>query len=353
MLRAKLGLMVILGAAAAPLPASAGGGSGIGHGGDVLSRYLDTTRSSLVTVLKILAKGMDDVSGLCRSLSDLTPEQAQLCGEFAREASPQMLGLNRATPPTPLEVVAEPLLLPNPDGTLRKVAAATRPGAADPIQIHYDSVRYLSPGQILQLLSHEFGHKVLFRGRLVDDESPLGPFAHSRQLLDAFGEAVVRFARNSGVIGDAYVLGDFFDCAITLPGATTPQFEYSGASPREFQRAGEFGRYETSIGESPRDLRMSFRESATARLDLRVRIHEEQSCRELAAEEAAKVRWTRIQLVRSAIPPATGQNEVVTERFLPGRNPLCETPGEALEIRLGELIFSCRYGGSSAQVAPF
>jgi hypothetical protein len=310
--------------------------TGVGHG-DVLDQFVTTTRGVLVTVLKEMRAEThsgdwcdcspdEEKTPACQLLRTLTTPQKDFCGQFLQTTKEQMLRLNEGEHPTPLKLQPKPILADDPTGASRPVAAMTELRPEGPIILHYGSVQLMSPPLMLQLLGHEFGHKVRWDqlpGH-VEDNSSTGPFVNpeggGRMLLDSVGAAIAHYAFQHKLIGESFGLQDLFACEIHESNSNLT-FSSTQRSYRAF-KANTLFAYETGIGSSPEEDYCEIREGKAARLYFRVKVHEENGCYRSSGVEN---RWTLLELWE--IPTGETLPVKVNSRLMIGLNPLCSDPG--------------------------
>lgn len=326
---------------------SAMAGSAVGNGGDIFSRYVESSRFALKESIRRLMQSPADLSRLCETEQELNPAQKDECRRFISETLKQILALNQNVPIPAFLLRDDPLLVEGPDGKPREVDARTPLGATGDIELNYPRVKFYSPLQMLTLITHECGHKVLFEGRNVEDNPPTAAFATGRMLLDSVGFAVATYAQQKGIIGSYFRLLDHFSCRIA-GGAETPPMGSAGSTIRSFSSTQDFGRYETGIGIWPGNLDVFLIEPGFSEIHFRATIHEENSC----SLTEPSVRWTRLELVR-VYPSLDGQpgkpDEILTEKSIEQWNPVCDPDDSrrAMELGYGNFQFQCVFTGSS------
>jgi hypothetical protein len=279
-------------------------------------------------------------------LIQLNESQKQDCKNFILEVSNQYQALNTGMQRTPFLVRSETVDVIGVDGQLRPVSARTQLGVEGAIEFHLDSIRNYSPLQMLALLGHEFGHKVLFRGRFIEDNLPVENFQSGREFLDAIGQAIANFALESGFVGKYYGLGDQFDCRVQVR-QDLPSMRMLGLTRRSFFNQYSFDRFESTIGIHPNDLFVEAVETWSTRIFLRATFHETNGCR----FNESQGRWTQLELVRAKesddrLP--TSVDEVLVSQFYDHWNPLCEEKQTPLTIEYRQFKFTCRYLGTVA-----
>lgn len=318
------------------------GSTGVGNGGDIVSSYLEKTRYTLRQTIEVVTK---DTPGLCESLIHLTVLQKKECKAFILETVNQYLALNSGDQRTQFLIRSEPLEVLGPDGKLRQVSARTPLGAEGPIEFHLDSIKNYSPAQTLALLGHEFGHKVLFRSRYIEDNLPTESFLSGRELLDSVGQALANFASTSGFVGKYYGISDQFDCRVQVR-PDLPPSRIMGLTPRSFFEQNSFDRFESTIGTLPNDLYVEAGETWDTQIFLRATFHEEKGCK----ASGTQGRWTRLELVRTYENHggATPEDEILVSDFRDLWNPLCEENRLPFKIDYGQFKFTCQYLGTVA-----
>jgi hypothetical protein len=329
----------------APAPVFAG--SAIGNGGDIFSHYVESSRFAMKESIRRLTQNKDDLNQLCESQQNLNPEQKEECRSFITQTMRQILALNERTPIPLILLRDEPLFVEGTDGKTREVDARTQLGSAGDIELNYGRVKLYSPFQMLTIITHEFGHKVFFNGKVIEDNQVTPTFATGRMLLDNAGMAIATYAQKKGIIGSYFKLLDHFSCQIhSVPGANP--MGASGFSSRTFSSQQVFGRYETGIGILPGNLDVYLIDSVTSEIHFRALIHEEASC----SQEPTSRRWTKLSLVRtySAVGDQTNKpEEILTEKTIDLWNPICDEKASRfpMELSYGNFKFECFYNGSS------
>ena len=285
-------------------------------------------------------------------------EQQNFCRDFILETLDQVISLNHKQPITPFELSDKPLYVPDPYGKPRRVSAMTELGPEGGIRFHYESIKILSPMTLLALMSHEFGHKVFFKGALVEDNPAIGPFNFldgGRALLDSVGAAVALYAAEKRLVGKEFGIDDRFSCKVrNLENGTG--LSSSGISPRLFLEPTNFDFYEAGLGRFPRDFTCGMDEFFNrSSLEVRLNVHEEIGCGD---NPTSGERWTKMELWRVYTPQLgqeTPEPQKLQDQFLPNFNPLCgETPSAPMIIEYlvgnARLRFEVRYELSYGRV---
>lgn len=323
-------------------------------GGDVVGSFLESMRSGLVTTFA--AFNSADISNRAAVCSDqgLSLDQWQLCTNFLLATSNEVIAMNSTTTSTPFMLSSKPLLLFLPDG--RTVAAMTNLGPQGPIIFDYARISGLTPTLMLGLMSHEFGHKAAFPHRIntgetrnyIQDEGQIGAFRTGRDLLDAAGNALAKYAARIGVIDTEFRVIDTFYCKETTAGS--PQYiAVTGRDVRAFNRnipaPARFEKFVSGVGAN-HWLQFNINTSdACYSVDLN--IHEAYNC---DLKQNGPDRYTKISLTKN-VPGQNGQAdpepEIVAEATSGGFNPICENDPVARnrEIKLNylDMEFSCRF----------
>lgn len=328
------------------LPAQAAAAIRIGNGGDVLDSFLQRTRMVLSQTMASLDLHEREAEEACALVARLTPAQRGECAAFLAPLAKDFLAQNTFPAITELVLESEPLEMANPDGSLRRVAAATECGADSPIRFHADSIASLNPRQLASLMVHEFGHKVVQEGRCVQDNAPTATFPSAmggRQFLDAVAEAAVGYAVKRGFLSDEFAITDFFLCEVVNPGNPFG-FESQLSVPRRYFAHGNFDHYETGPGALLRDVSCGINDySSGQRVFLRVRIEEFSGCRVPGSSR------TEVMLVSSPLEGGVGEEKILSRRVV-SENITC-SPGTGeltQEARLGDdlnFVFRIRYQG--------
>lgn len=312
------------------------GGTVVGNGGDPIFEFSEAARASMVETLKIIAKEPAEKETFC-ALPALSAEETGFCREFFIAVIPDLLRLSQGVQKVPFVLRGEPLLVSGPDGNPMRVAARTESGPNGPIELHRDSVKTLIPTQMLFLITHEFLHKVAFRGQFVGDNERIGPFASGRDLLDSVAKSVVTVARRKGQVGSQFGIQDIFDCTVST-GAS--RFGARLSSARLF-RSEDLMSYVTSLGGSPTDGSLYLPETNLSSVRLRFAISEPNNC-----GDAHEGRRTSVQILRQQWDVTGEMHEsVLAQNEFPG-NPMCANSSAEFEIAWNQVRFACRYFGS-------
>lgn len=319
------------------VPVLADGGSAVGNGGDIVSRFLESTRYTLRETFRRIVTVPKKQDALCALQAELSPDQKTECRKFLVDTARQVLELNQIQPVTQFLLRDEPLRVIGPDGEERQVDARTPLGREGNIEFHYPAVRNFSPVQLLALMTHEFGHKVLFEGRYVEDNVPTATFAMGRALLDAVAFALTSFAQEERLVGTYFRLFDAFRCTISIASGGTTGTQ--GGSPRLFEDHQNFDQFVTGIGVRPNDLQVWVIESAGSLLSFRAEIREAHGCHQGETEG----RGVKIEIVRQRLGQ---QEEVVAAHQIDGWNPVCEESPRSLSLEFGSYRFECLFTGS-------
>ncbi len=314
-----------------------GSGTSIGNGGDPVFHFLETTRYSLRQTAEFLKTNPNSICGFNEML---TREQQKDCGNFAQEVISQVIALNAPQSSTAFVLRNDSLMVEGPDGVSMPVAARTQLGKDGPIEFHRSSIEFLSPTLMLSLIAHEFGHKVKFSDRHIQDNLPIMSFSRGRDLLDAFGKAITYWAIRKGYVGSNFTLRDLFSCEIH---SSAGKFRVRVSSPRRF-KGQDYEKYEITMGYNPTDPRIEVPELSGNTLLLRLHINESRSCIDENPE-----RRSRLEIIRLIANSST--SELISKNDFWGINPICNPSKEPLTIEAAGFRFSCEYVGSEAVTA--
>jgi hypothetical protein len=326
--------------------------SGAGSGGDTMDRLLAAARQSLVWSYQYIRAGFDvkdlcncksanESKDFCPLLMGLTDAQRNLCGYFVFASASPVLSLNGTQNYTPFRLVYEPLTVPDPYGVPRPVQAMTPRGPTGEIEFNYQSTSKLWPAAIVELIGHEFGHKVEFGGQYLDDDSPVGAFnfpGGGRAFLDAVGSAVAVFAVKHAFVQQYQGVDDEYSCSIN-------EYNSSGGSPRLYRSSG-LKAYESGIGNFPRDFKCQMGEGGKSYLTLRLLVHDDNDCQDLSNES---LRWTLLELSRihtsergEPVPPP----EILKSTTYRGWSPVCDpNSSDKLQVEYKSVKFRLKYQG--------
>ncbi|MGE0632003.1 MAG: hypothetical protein AB7O96_06320 [Pseudobdellovibrionaceae bacterium] len=314
-----------------------GSGTGVGNGGDPIFDFLEAARVSMVETLKIAAKDPEEKNKLCNS-EKLEPEQIQFCREVLNSVSVEVLKLNQIKNRTPFVLRNDPLFVEGPDGKPMMVAARTVLGPFGTIEFHRDSVKTLTPVQVLFLISHEFLHKVPYQDHYISDLEDIGPFANGRHLLDSISSAIVTLAKKKKQVGTQFGIRDIFHCSSYVNDAHTGLSAFSLA--RMFASEDLFS-YETSSGKNPNDGFISIPQDLSTLLRFKFVITEPNNCGPESPE-----RKNMLQIVQMKRGPDNNYDETIIEELLLFENPMCPQATKSFGIRHQQFRFECTYYGS-------
>lgn len=332
----------------------AGEPTGVGGGGDVVDNLLEGSRAVLIESVREISqtispdglcecRNSDSRDPQCLLLKKLSVPRRRLCQSFLQAAARQMLKLNTQDPVTPFTLIIKDLFFPDPSGFPRPIVAQTKLGPGGDIQFDYRKVSRLYPDAVVELLGHEFGHKVEYGGfgKFVDDNSPVGAFDFAgggRKLLDTVGGAIVTFAADRGYLGRFTGTEDLFECRIKSK-QKAQTFTSKGLSPRLF-RDGERHVYTSGVGNLPRDFACGISEvDGVSNLTYQVRIFESTNC-----EGSADGRNTKLEIWRTFVDRKPA--ELLVEKQLAGVNPLCGNSHESvLPLKFDNVEFEVRHLG--------
>lgn len=129
----------------------------------------------------------------CARLGGLTDAQAAFCATFLREHAEALQTGARKIRGT-LRLSELPLFAADGAGGRLSVAAMTTPDEGAPLVVHSPTFQALSPSARVALMAHELGHHLREGGKIIDDTSPVGPFASGRELLDTIGASLATLA---------------------------------------------------------------------------------------------------------------------------------------------------------------
>jgi hypothetical protein len=327
-------------------------GSAVGNGGDIFSHYIESSRSALKEVIRQLMKKPSDLESLCEMPSDLTNQQRKECRDFVAQTMKQIIELNQNEPIPAFLLRAEPLLVRGVNGKAFEVDARTHLGPTGDVEVNYPRVRFYSPFQVFTLITHEFGHKVLFNGKYLEDNQVTASFSTGRKLLDSVARALAVYAQKQGIIGNTFKLLDFYSCRIRsrLGGAVLGS---SGFSSRTFNETNSFNKYETGVGYQPGSFAVYLVEQQSfGEIHFRILIHEEAGCR---GQEPSR-RWTDLSLfkVEPSFPGVVRKpDQLLTSQRIDGWNPVCETatPVRPMSLNWNGTEFTCVFSGSMGKAS--
>jgi hypothetical protein len=314
------------------------GGSVIGNGGDPLFSFLETTRFAYVETLKL--RETRNEKDYCFNLKELSSDQKDFCLQVFTESFTQFLMLNLDTSKIKFILKEEQLLVYGPDGKPMPVAARTIMDKKSPIEFHRNSINYYSPYQTFLLMAHEFGHKIIFKGKFIDDDTAIGPFASGRELLDAMAKSLALIAKKNGKIGSNFGLRDFFNCTTKFDNGY--QTKTTTSSARMFF-SDDFKKYQSGLGRNGSDSNISVIESNESQLIFKFLIEENNNCAVSLAHSKTTVEIIRIYEKHGNQTPRPDEQVELLEL---SQNPICEKEPSPLLLSTRGVTFSCLYIGS-------
>lgn len=325
-----------------PFLKSHGSGSVIGNGGDPIFYFLEATRNSFVSTVKNVVLLQKEKDLFCKN-NELTNNQIEFCRDLFFGVANQLLSLNQGLNKTQFVLREEPLLVSGPDGKPMPVAARTTLGAEGVIEFHRESIKLMSPAQILFLIAHEFVHKVKFRNSYITDNEVIPPFSSGRELIDLFASSIVDSAKRNGKIGRQYSLRDSFECKVTV-GST--YFGVRTSTPRFFLTENLMS-YETSLSRNPTDSALYIPESPSSNLVFRVQITEPANCSDEARYSSD--RKTELEIIRISESRRNHKifnEEIIESKIMPAFNPICDKNFSEFSLTHADKTFSCRHYGT-------
>jgi hypothetical protein len=330
----------------------------IGNGGDTLGVVLEGTRKKIVDLLQLLDSeprplALRQASEACGRADALTERQRATCSEFLVDTIPGILALNAperdpgGKVPFGWQFPEDGPLLVLENGVERPVDAVADPGDMGGIVFSYDSVRRIAasadgPAQLMALMYHEMGHKVLFRGAFTGDVEMVDELT-GRALHDAAGAAVAELARRLNILTATFQVADTFSCVWTHPPFGAQSLPFIDRA-RVFD-AANLSAYHAGFGYDILG-RPAPERGLTVLADPRraflLRIDEPDAC--AASPEAAARRQTTVRYVEyDPLNVAATLVDLVPPLVLPGVNPLCqEAPEPVVLTGPGGEAFSCR-----------
>lgn len=180
------------------------GGNGEGfNGGDPVHVKLQAARGGIQNALKWVkqdyaperlcnARYCSYQDESCNTLRVLTTAAVSTCRAFLQESVAQYTQLLANNPNQFFIVKRQALKDPISRG---EVAAITQSDAAAPIYFDSKKVSALTPEALFALLVHELGHKISFRGKLIDDRQGPEGYQTGRQFLDTVGVALFQYQK--------------------------------------------------------------------------------------------------------------------------------------------------------------
>lgn len=315
-------------------------GTVVGNGGEPLLHYLEASRFALIETLKDIHNDPKKSAQFCSKETQLTDVQKNFCREYLLKILPQLITLNMDPQKVPFVLRNEAFLVVGPDGKPMPVSARTELGSQGPIEFHLGSIKLMAPKDILQLIAHEFQHKVSYQNSSPTDNSSIGPFQYGRFLIDSVASALVKLAIESGRIGTQFVLRDSFECTIR---SGSSQFGMRASTQRWFFDSS-LTNYKTSLSELPTDPLIFVSETLDSKIVFQLNIVDKKHCQN---PNDSDLRHSRVALWRVFNNPQKTP-ELISEQKFVGINPLCENVSPLFTADFQSIRFECRYYGTEA-----
>ncbi len=315
-------------------------GTVVGNGGEPILHYLEATRFALIETLRDIHNDPKKNAEFCMNQSQLSADQKNFCREYLFEILDQVIALNLEPKQVPFVLRINPLLVTGPDGKPMPVSARTELGSQGPIEFHLDSIKLMAPKDLLQLVAHEFQHKVIYKNNSPTDNDPMGPFQYGRSLIDSVASAIVAVAVDTGRIGTQFVLRDSFECLIR---SGTSQFGLRASTQRWFFDSS-LTSYKTSLSKLPTDPLIFVSETLDSKIVFQLDVTDKNHCQNL---NDPSLRQSRVVLWRVFDNPQT-PSQLISEQKFPGLNPLCEKVPPLFTADFQSIRFECKYYGTEA-----
>jgi len=167
-------------------------------GGDPVYQRLEIARLVFAASMGQVQRGVD-ADTLCqeKGLQFFNDAQRSLCREFILSKKDELLAFAKRNLESLIAVIPGTLTLPDVLGTRLPITAKTPLGPKGKIELSFDRVQHMSVLDLVEVLGHELGHKVLVQGRYVDDSLPFGEFTQpggGRSLLNLVGLSIRLYA---------------------------------------------------------------------------------------------------------------------------------------------------------------
>lgn len=321
-------------------PVLSSAGTVVGNGGEPVLQFLEATRFALIETLKDIHFDPKINAEFCADQPQLTSQQQIFCRTYFLDILEQILILNNEPKKVLFVLREEILLVVGPDGKPMPVSARTELGELGPIEFHLDSIKLMAPKVLLQLMSHEFQHKILYLGSSPTDNAPLGPFQNGRQLIDSVADSIVKVAIKKGRVRTQFSLTDLFDCSIRS-GVT---FYILAPTGRRFLDSS-LTNYDLSLSKHPLEAKVAISDTlgSGSRIVYQLEVFDRNHCADLAD---LKLRSSTIRLLRVFDDPDKA-SVLLSEQVLEGMNPICEKTPPSLAADYQSIHFECRYYGSA------
>jgi hypothetical protein len=322
------------------------GGTSVGGGGDPLYFYLHATRTKIQAIITEMQRDPQHLKDeLCRlPENQLTDEQVSFCQNFIMFYRSAIYNLTIAEKDVPFEVIDTPIIAPGPDGNDIQVVAGTQLRETGVIYVNRSLARHLSPQAMLQIVVHEFGHKIKQSpsGLFLTDLAPVGPFANGRFFLDTIGQSFVQYALDHELIGRQFGVWDQFACVVKPHDGSA--FSAVIGGQRQFFNNNPFD-YQTGFGFTNQSGTVSVFDGRE-QIGIRIKIRDKGSCNGATNTRSTLVELYSYQAVMNPGDPRP-QEKLEKSQTMADFNPLCTTPAPHLSFQIKGHVFDCSYAFSS------
>lgn len=192
----------------------------VNTGGDpVIYAQLELQRKLIVQTLERIQSDYKShpeetgklVRSFCKNSGLYSPEEIETCASYIVETAGQIIACNYGEHKLDFSVIEPdtPELLElfrreYPGNPRQPVSAATLLTSCSEdhlIYINYSEfVRHMRSQDVFRTLAHEMGHKVLYRGKRIDDITEVGGFDVGHKLLDAAAVVLHLYSRAPDVV---------------------------------------------------------------------------------------------------------------------------------------------------------
>lgn len=321
-----------------------GSGSVIGNGGDPIYHFIENTRKAYISTIQDLITNKQ-LGRVCEN-TNLEKDKLNFCKYFFKSTYKNILSINiHSKNRAEIKLTNKTLYTKDKYGELIEVSAVAHSiyegFTSNTITFHRPSIKSNTPFENLLLFSHELGHLVRFKGKILNDNDSYGPFENGRLLLDTLALSISRIAKSQGIIGSDYGLKDNFLCEVSIGNTGFTQ----RTSSSRIIYSDSFNKYNVGFNRlhlTPHDPGISVIEDKFKNQNLLfvIEIQENNSC---VNPDNLSLRSTKLKIIRETITNSMPKYEdLVSEEFL-GLNPLCEKKKNILSLSYRDFKFECEY----------
>lgn len=310
----------------------------IRNGGDVLLTRLQMARVIMGQAVSGLLKE-DPKTSRYSCLSGRTNID-ELCRAFLLEVASQVNNLDGSN--VSLVLVQAPISVKDPfTGADNFVAARTVVDHNGPIEFHIDSLKTMDMPEVVFLLSHEFMHKVKYKGKFITDDAVYPTMVGGRSIIDSLASTIKKYAMDHGFLGRFIAIQFNFSCKIKTPTSQTgADFKLNRV---DYPSNSISGGFRVTLGDDITDPHLYFYSDDDSRIEFRFRISNMGlgSC-----DQRTGIKAIRMQLVQSTKRPDGTYTDSIIKTSSKVGSPLCSEQDPTFSLSHEDKTFTCTYAGA-------